>query len=175
MAEQNDGRSVSGFPDEVIDQVLVNPEAPPAERVYDWNRLVEDTEEVLEVEIEEEGDQESEYYLLQWEAPADEPVETITAENATFAAEKFLLDDIKAQVPFPPWEDGEPVRPPEPGLNLAVATEGRDFLVGEAEWGDETEMTHGALWGTFSEAERQEFGKIWAWLRRDPDERKRRP
>lgn len=155
------------IPDEIIDRVLVNPDAPPSERVYDWNRLEQDTDEVLEVVVDEEGDEESEYYLLAREAPADEPVETITAENVTFAAERFLLDAIKSQIPVPPWKEGEPQRRPDPELRVVVGEE-NEYLVGEVDWPDEAEMTHGMLWGTFTDKEVGYVERLWAYLQTDP-------
>lgn len=163
----------AGVPGSILDRVLENPEAPPSQRRYDWNRLAEDTDEVLEVQVDTEGE-ETEYYLLTREAPSNAPVETITAKSAIGAATAFLLGNIQAQIPVPPWKNGEPQRHPDPELQAVIGEEG-EYLVGEADWPDGTEMTHGTLWATFTPPERGYVEKLWVFLDKDPRNRPQPP
>lgn len=110
-----------------------------------------------------------EYYLLEEDAPPDAPVQTVEAEDAVEASEIFL-PEIRASLPHPPWEDGEPQRPLGPDIRVAINEEEERFVVGEVEWPGE-ELTHGELWASFTDDELREFREEWEHVEREWHER----
>lgn len=130
-----------------------------------------DTEPITVPDQDDVEPDEKRYACLAYRADPDQPVETRYDQHVMRAAEGFLRWEIKAQGSnlYRDPESGEYVAGAEAEMAWTVTNDGQEFLVveyeGEDEEDDGNEVTHGELWGTFTEAEIAECREEWKELK----------